>query len=354
MLIGVDCAHLVEEGRTGTENYLYNILKNLAEADKENNYVLYFKVEPSAVFWNDLCGQRKTWSYRVISSRISWTQVGLAKATFLDCPDRLLCTWHTVPIIHCARTKLVAVIHDFSYPMLKSYPLYICLLLSYRLIGVSDYTYRGIVARVPWKKSSIFKQYEGVDLVKYRKSEAAVSFNTRYFLSVGTLTARKNLENMILAFCRIIKEGKYGDINYVIVGKCAKDYESIYEFAQRTGYGDKIRFVGRLEDSEVIQLYSNALALLYVSIDEGFGLPILEALACGCSVITSNVSSMKEIGGDAVILASPADVTSIVDAMRFVLDPYNKDTLERIRVAGLDRVKAFSWRSCVEFIQKIY
>lgn len=362
MLIGVDCSHLTEEGRTGTENYLYNVLKNLALTDTENEYLLYFRVKPSKLFWDDICGQKKKWRYRVINSKISWVQVSLAKATFLDKPDRLLCTWHTLPVFHRRQTKIISVIHDFSYHIVKSYPLYASLLLSDRLVGVSDYTYREILRRVPWKGRDVYLQYEGVDLLKYKKSDTESvkatkkkhSLNRPYFLSVGTLNKRKNLENMIVAFSLFLEENPHLAIEYVIVGKCAKDYESIYDVVKRIKFADRIRFLGRLDDKDVVDLYSGALSLLYVSKDEGFGLPILEAMACGCNIVTSNIASMKEIGGDVIISADPNSIELIKDALYNVMNPENKVLLENKKLAGLERVKTFNWKACADFLKNIY
>lgn len=362
MLIGIDCSHLTEEGRTGTENYLYNVLKNLAVVDTENEYLLYFRIEPSRIFWDDICGQKEKWRYKVIDSKVSWVQVGLARATFLDKPDRLLCTWHTMPIFHRRQTKIISVIHDFSCNIIRSYPLYASLLLSSKLVGVSEYTYRGILMRVPWRGGSVYKQYEGVDLLKYKKSDSESVSATKkkcvidrpYFLSVGTLNKRKNLESMITAFSQLLEESEDRDIEYVIVGKCAKGYESIYEFSKKTKFGGRIRFLGHLNDRDVIDLYSGALSLLYISRDEGFGLPILEAMACGCSVITSDVASMKEIGDIAVIFADPNSIESIKDALLHVINPKNKMLLEDKKLAGLERAKTFSWKNCANLMKNIY
>ena len=352
----------MEEGRTGTENYLYNMLKNLAVVDTDNKYLLYFRAEPSRSFWSELCGQNKKWQYKVVDSKISWEQFGLARLTFLDRPDRLLCPWHTLPVVHCRRTKIISIIHDFSCRVVRSYPLYASLLLSYRLVGVSDYTYNGILKRVPWRKGSVFKHYEGVDLLKYKKADVESIDTTRkkysldkpYLLSVGTLNRRKNLENMITAFSLLLENNWSQDIRYVIVGKCARGYEAIYTFAKEQKLAGKIKFLGRLDDRDVINLYSGALSLLYVSKDEGFGLPILEAMACGCPVVTSDLASMREVGGDIVIYADPNDAESIRRALYYVIDPSNKETLEDKKNRGLERVKMFSWMSCADFLKNIY
>lgn len=359
MLIGVDCQHLVEEGRTGTHNYLYNLLANLAGVDLQNKYVLYFKQEPSEMFWRAVSLDNPNWTYKVLKSGISWTQLSLASATFVDKPDYLICTWHTLPIIHNISTRIVSVIHDFSYKGYKEVFLYASLVMSYRLVGVSDFTYSTIIKLVPWRKRSVARIYEGVDTTKFKKSEVgsvdAVRYkyglHDRYFISVGTLNVRKNLEKMIEAFCVYCNQSPELLCDYVIVGKCEPGYEHIYEFAKRNSFGNRIKFLGRLSDDDVVSLYSGALALLYVSLEEGFGLPILEAFSCSCPVITSNTSSTKEIGGDAAYLADPGNVEDIKNAL---LEVSTGGVQVQDRIAkGVNRVKLFSWQSCAENFLKI-
>lgn len=353
MLIGVDCQHLTEDGRTGTHNYLYNLLKNLAVLDLQNEYMLYFKHAPSDGFWGDISKNNRNWRYKVVKPGLSWVQMGLSRQTFLDGPNRLLCSWHTLPILHNPTTKIVSVIHDFSYRGYKELFMYASLFMSDTLVGVSNSTFLQIVKRVPWKKKNTFMIYEGVDTSKYKKSNdrsidavrRRFGIPDRFFLSVGTLDPRKNLETMLKAVSLLLVENPNINAKYVLVGRCAKGYEYIYKYAS-TLLKERVLFLGRLSDDTVVDLYSAASALLYVSLQEGFGLPVLEALACGCPVITSNVSSTAEIGNESVFLADPGDPQSIKSALYSVLtDQERKENKMRL---GLEKVKIFTWKSCAE------
>jgi len=348
MLIGVDCGPLKEEGRTGTHNYLYNLLKNLSKIDLDNEYILYFSQEPSSQFWSDIASNNKNWRWKVLK-RFFWTQVSLAKATFCDRPDRLLCTWHTVPVVHRPATKIISVIHDLS---VVGWSMYAALILSDTIIGVSDSTCKKIIRRVPCRKKSTFKVYEGVDLQKYKRSEATRVSEVRrkyglknpYFLSVGTLTKRKNLENMFCAFEALLKETVDRNMLYVVVGSDCKDAKSIREYARSLNFGDRIKFLGRLDDSEVISLYSGAVALLYVSKEEGFGLPILEAFGCLCPVITADGTSTKEVAGDAAFLTDPLSPNNIKENMRAVLNGGSEIATKIAK--GMKIAEGFSWEVC--------
>jgi glycosyltransferase involved in cell wall biosynthesis len=353
---------LVEEDRTGTENYLYNVLRNLSAADLMNAYICYFRDAPSEIFWRDISSSNVRWTYRVVSPFISWTQVGLARQSFLDKPDRLICAWHTLPVLHYPSTRVISIIHDFSCNTLLSYPIYASLLLADKVIGVSDYTYRGILRRVPWRASSVYKQYEGVDVSRYNMSSSERVASTKhryglhgdYFLSVGTLSPRKNLENMISAVSQLLTERPDLHVDYAIVGRCSKGYDSIYKYAQATQRSVHIKFLGRLDDQEVVDLYTGALSLLYASKDEGFGLPILEAMACNCLVVTSDVSSMIEVGGDSALYVHPNSVASIKDMLYYVVNPQNSARLLRLKSMGVARSRNFDWRSCADSLRKIF
>ena len=360
MLIGVDCGHLLEGGRTGTQNYLYNLLRNLALVDVENEYLLYFRTAPSDGFWYAISQNNKKWKYSVLHNKRFWTQVGLAHATFMDRPDRLLCTWHTLPLVHRQNTRIITVIHDFSYRGYRNLFLYACLYLSYRVVVVSDATYAGAVRRTLYGRNRITRIYEGVDTERYRKSASADVSATRnrlgltnpFFLSVGTLTRRKNLETMLEAFVLFTKRHRELHLDYVIVGNCSPGYEHIYTFVSDVAVQDRIKFVGSLNDIDVVNLYSGATALLYVSWEEGFGLPILEAFACSCPVITSNISSTKEVAGSSAWLVPPDAPLRIEEAMdQSVNDAHLVDAKVR---CGLTRVKDFSWKSCAQKIVELY
>jgi glycosyltransferase involved in cell wall biosynthesis len=161
----------------------------------------------------------------------------------------------------------------------------------------------------------------------------------RYILSVGTLEPRKNQARLIRAFARLLRLEPGLPHQLVFAGGKGWDNEPIFEAVKQEGIEDRILFLGRSDPLEV--LYNGADLMVYPSLYEGFGLPPLEALACGTPVITSNSSSLPEVVGDAALSVDPEDEEGLCEAMRHVLQD------EKLRVElsakGVQRARQFSW-----------
>lgn len=328
MVIGFDGSRAFLDERTGTENYSYQLLKALQKLDRKNRYVVY---------------TRKT-----IPWKRFWTQGGLALQTFKDNLDLLFVPAHTLPLIRRPGLKTVVTVHDLGSEYLPQMHqlkqrLYLAFMQKYqlktatKLIAVSKATKEDLIEKIGINPSRIGVVHEGVDkaLFKPTKAEALVYSLKPYYLFVGTIQPRKNLERIIEAAARIEKR-------LVIVGS--------------KGWGRDIKmrgnvaFLGRVEDKQLPALYSGAIALVFPSLFEGFGLPILEAQACGCPVITSNTSSMPEVGGKGVIYVNPYSVESIENGMVKIM---NSDLRFKIIKAGFENVKRFSWEKCARETLKV-
>jgi len=177
----------------------------------------------------------------------------------------------------------------------------------------------------------------------------AVGVRAPYFLCVGRLDRRKNVERVIVAYRKLVAErGLVGQL--VIAGPADSGSGGIQSRLARNAVpGEDIVLTGYVGEDTLLQLYRSATALIYPSLAEGFGLPILEALACGTPTITSTVSCMPEVAADAALLIDPTDTEAIAAAMQRVA---NDEVLrERLRLAGLARAAQFSWRRSAELIQ---
>ena len=162
-----------------------------------------------------------------------------------------------------------------------------------------------------------------------------------YFLFAGVTEPRKNLPGLLRAFATLGRE--YGEIRLVIAGPPGWGDLSIPEEAARLGIGDRVIATGGLPRPTLRYLMAGALALVYPSLYEGFGIPPLEAMACGTAVITSNVSSLPEVVGDDAVLVDPRSVEELASAMRLLADdPVLRRDLGR---RGLERAARFSWQS---------
>jgi glycosyltransferase involved in cell wall biosynthesis len=163
-----------------------------------------------------------------------------------------------------------------------------------------------------------------------------------YVIYVGTLQPRKNLMVLLDAFTSLVGEGR--DLHLAIVGKKGWLYEPLFARVRELGLEERVHFPGYVPQSDLPALLSGARLFVLPSLYEGFGLPILEAMACGTPVVCSAVASLPEVAGDAAILVNPQDTAQLTQALARVLDD---DALRQQLVRkGLDRVAHFSWERC--------
>jgi len=159
---------------------------------------------------------------------------------------------------------------------------------------------------------------------------------------VGTLQPRKNYARLIRAFAQVGET----DLALVIAGGRGWLYDEIFAEVERLGLGQRVIFPGFVADQDLPALYSAAAVLAYPSIYEGFGLPILEAFACGTPVVSSNASCLPEVAGDAALLIDPTDVAALAEALTRALT----DTALRAQLtaAGLARAQQFTWQAAAQ------
>jgi glycosyltransferase involved in cell wall biosynthesis len=168
-----------------------------------------------------------------------------------------------------------------------------------------------------------------------------------FFLSVCTLEPRKNLVHVIQAFGRLIEQEKISGLNLVLVGAKGWQYDQIFTESGATNVlKRRVIFTGYVPDEDLAPLYTEALAFLYLSLYEGFGLPVLEAMQCGIPVVTSDNSSLPEVAGDAGILLDARDQDALCAA---VLSLYgNAELRAELRRKSLRQAARFSWQQCAQ------
>ncbi len=357
MIVGFDGSKSFLKDKTGTENYSYQLLKALLKIDQKNNYVVY--VRPGAVYKEI---EHHNVRIKTINWPRLWTQGGLALQTFKDQLDVLFIPAHTTPIVKKPGLKTVVTVHDLGSEYLpEMHQLKQRLYLGFmqrqqlknasKIIAVSKSTKTDLVNRIRLNPNKIKVVYEGYDknLFSPVKGNRLISslkqFELKpgqYFLFVGTVQPRKNLERIIAAVNQLGEK-------LLIVGGKGWMSDQIYQLAS-----DRVKFLGHVPDEKLPALYSGAIALVLPSLFEGFGLPILEAQACGCPVITSNTSSMPEVAGEGVVLVDPYKIDDIVKGMIRV---NNLDIRNQLVKKGFDNIKRFSWEKCaaqtLEVLEKI-
>jgi glycosyltransferase involved in cell wall biosynthesis len=221
-----------------------------------------------------------------------------------------------------------------------------------RIITGSDHAADEIAAlcRVPRAKVAVIPyaagpQFTPGDRAAARECVAAAHGLTGpYVLAVGLIQPRKNLPRLLEAFGRMARG--CDDLTLAIAGKAGPGAEAVRQQVADLGLADLVRCCGLVPDADLPELYRAAELLVYPSLHEGFGLPALEAMACGTPVVASNTTSLPEVVGDAGLLVDPLSVADIAQAMRRVLD--DDGLAAQLAAAGLARARQFSWRTAAE------
>lgn len=204
----------------------------------------------------------------------------------------------------------------------------------------------------PLAASSLFRPCESDAEIGAVKVKYGVPTDAAYLLSVCTLEPRKNLQQTINSFARLVRQERIKDLWLVLTGADGWNDRDIARTIDDSGVRERIITTGFIPDEDLSALYSGAAAFVYPSLYEGFGLPPLEAMQCGTPVITSNTSSLPEVVGDAGIMVDPADTDALCQGM---LDLYRSPQLRReMRRMGLQRAAGFSWEWTVSETIKTY
>lgn len=221
-----------------------------------------------------------------------------------------------------------------------------------RIATVSEYSKSDISATYNIDSSKIDVVYNGAGNI-FKPIPEPLKQQTRqkftegreYFFFVGTLHPRKNLVNLFKAFSEFKKSDTTG-IKLVLAGARMWWTEEIRLAYEGMDFREDVIFTGRVTDADLSSLMASALALTYVSYFEGFGIPILEAFQCDTPVITSNVTSMPEVAGDAALLTDPFSVHSIAGAMQKIAS--DKGVRQKLILAGQEQRKRFSWENTAD------
>jgi glycosyltransferase involved in cell wall biosynthesis len=174
--------------------------------------------------------------------------------------------------------------------------------------------------------------------------------NSPYLFTVGTIQPRKNYTRVIRAL-KILREHGY-DLCLVIAGGKGWLEDEMYQTIRETAMGDYVHLIGFADETDLPALYSGAVCVPFPSLYEGFGFPVLESMACGTPVVTSNVSSLPEVAGDAALLVNPLDVEEIAHAIQRILD--DSELRQTLIQRGLEQVKYFTWEQSARNLKQIY
>ena len=380
MIIGIDASRAFVKHPTGTENYSYRVITHLLALPEAKIHFFVLFIRPNAKLPSEVVGYPNV-LIKEIKYRYLWTQVGLAMFTWrkyqipstnnqIQNPkqglDVLWVMAHTLPILCNPKIKTVVTIHGLEYRWLREYSnrlqrWYLPLSTYYvakqadKLICVSEATKRDLMNEVYFDAEKISVIYEGVEKNEqmYKRTKAQYGLKSKkYILFVGSVQPRKNLVALVEAFSqlRLQLRGDTSQIKLVIAGGIGWMAEEILRAPGRCGIQERVVFTGRVTEEDLRELYLGALVYVQPSITEGFGLPVLEAMAYGVPVITSDGGALSEVVGQAgvvVPLQNPNSKieTGFVDRLAGAMERVVKDKKLRNKLItmGLKRANELSW-----------
>lgn len=234
------------------------------------------------------------------------------------------------------------------------------------IVVVSEFTKRELLKYYPQAgEKDIHVVYNGVDHSFFYPREYTETSQEvlerlglkkkEFFFYLGTIEPRKNLARMIEAYAIALREAeKNGRELYPLVlgGRPGWYYDEIFGKADALGISHKVKFIGYVNRPEMVELYSHCFAFVFPSVYEGFGIPVAEAMACGVPVVTSNVSSLPEVGGEAAVYCDPLSEQSIADAFTKLFN--DEELYLSCSRKGLEQAAKFTWESAADKLHDVY
>ncbi|TNE80406.1 MAG: glycosyltransferase family 1 protein [Bacteroidetes bacterium] len=365
MNIAVNARFLLKDRLEGLGRFSHETIQRLIQQHPEHTFHLYFDrpYDQQFIYGDNVVPHvlfppaRHPYLYPIWFDWAVAYRLKKDKADVFYSPDGFLCLRTQVPSL--------AVIHDLAF---EHFPQYVSaagvkFYKSYfpryarkaaRIATVSEYSKADIVKTYGIAESQIDVVYNGVSET-FAPASAEVQQATRaqfsedkpYFLYVGALQPRKNIVHLLKAFDRLKASGDYPH-QLVLVGRDAWQNEEMKSVFEAMQFKSEVRFTGRVSERDLIALLGSATALCYLPYFEGFGLPVAEAMRCGTPVITSPVSSLPEVGGDAALYAEPEDVDAIAQQMQKLAS----DEVLRASLAQKALVQAsqFTWEKTADLV----
>jgi len=367
MKIAVNTRLLVPRKMDGIGWFTFETLKRITQQHPEHEFHFIFdrKIDSQFIFGSNVIAHVLSPQARHPYLWIYWFEFALKRKVNKIGAQLLISTEGWLPPMK--NIPMLGVIHDLNFehfpeniiPIQRKY------LLKYfpkfanratRIATVSEFSKQDIIKQYLQKPEKIDVVYNGANegFVPLNEKEKALakrdfSDGKSYFLFVGTLHPRKNLENLFLAF-EIFKQKTGADYKLLIGGNRKWWPNQLEETYQSLTHKKDIIFLGRVKSKKLPALVGAAFCLTYVPQFEGFGVPIIEAMQCNVPVITSNTSSMPEVANGAALLADPFSSEDIADRM---IQLYNEPNLQaQLKEKGLNRAKDFSWERTANLLWK--
>ena len=366
-------AHLLSLGRdyrgAGATWYIYNTLCHLDTADSELRYTA-FTNEPRFSPPQGMRVRRSRWPTATPYGRIAWEQLCAPIVLRRERVDVLHGMAFVAPLLSPCPTVVTVLDLSFlrfpaAFSTFKRLYLRLMTRLSARraakVIAISESTRRDVIDLLGVPAERVERIYCGVDS-RFRPlplSEVAAfrqekGLPERFVLFLGTIEPRKNVVALIEAFSALVaaEPRERADLHLILAGGRGWLAEPIYARVEELGLQDRAHFFGYVPEEEKALLYNAAACFCYPSLYEGFGLPPLEAMACGVPVVTSNVSSLPEVVGKAGLTVDPTDRAALRDALRRVLS--DRGLRDELSTQGQIQARQFSWRQAARKTARVY
>jgi glycosyltransferase involved in cell wall biosynthesis len=361
-------AHTRSFRRAGVSFYIEQLLNHLAQFDQQNRFTIYttrglgaaelglpanFVVRPSRLPTINP-RLRIPWEQVLAPLLLSRTRAGLFHGTL-----------NVVPLLSPVPT--VVTVHDLAFIRFpQTFRAYNRTYLDFAtrtsvkraaaILAVSEHTRRELVgllgvdpARVVVTPNAARAHFRPPDPAALQRFRVRKGLPERFILYVGTVEPRKNLVSLLEAYARLPAELQ---LPLLIGGGKGWLYQPLFERLAQLGLGDRVQPVGYLDEAELPLWYAAATLFAFPSIYEGFGMPPLEAMACGTPVLTSNGASLPEVVGDAGLMVPPLDIDAMAAALTRLLR--DADLRSELRERGLRRARQFSWHASAERTHAVY
>lgn len=375
MKIGFDISQ-TDNRKAGCGYFADSLIKSLAGLDRQNEYILYPHFGSS--FWNP---EAERTTLKINQSNISrkligtdfhesmafWTKLPVDAENRLGYPDIIHSNNFSCPE-NLIKPRFVYTLYDLSfleYPELTTElnrcvcfeGVFLASIHADFIISVSEYSRDRFLETFPhYPKKRMRVVYAGSRFSRSKRCSVTDEkpkdiVTGEFWLTVGTLEPRKNLRRLLSAFSLAKKKNKI-PFPLVLAGGKGWLEDDLQEFIQKLGLIDNIKFLGYVSDEELSWLYSNCYSFVYPSMYEGFGLPVLEAMGMGAAVITSNTTSLPEVGGSAVHYVNPLDEHEIIEALeKLTRDNEYRNQLKRKSIV---QAKKYTWEKTALEVIDVY
>lgn len=367
MIIGVDASRANKLYKTGTEWYSYHSIQELKKiADPEDQFILYSR--------ESLAGGLeilpKNWQSKVLRwpPQKLWTQIRLSLEMFFHPPEMLFVPAHVIPFFY--PKKVLTTCHDVGFLRLPE--LYSKIELAYhrfalrttcrhaqKIIAVSEFTKKELMELTGISPERVAVVYNGYDRNRYKVIEGQTAvervlkkynLSKPYILYIGRLEFKKNTPGLVQAFGILKKSSQFralsSKLKLVLAGQPGFGFEKVTEAIVENDLHDEVILPGWVDEEDLPLLINGADLFIFPSFYEGFGIPVLEAMACGTPVVASDIESIRETANEAVYFVDPWKPENIAAGIARVLS--DESLREELKIRGLAQVEKFSWEKCAK------